>query len=97
MFSDRSWIESRTQEQEVAFEKWMDSVRGKRLVVLECGAGLAVPSIRVESSRIATSHGGALIRINPRDSEVLPGQISLPVTALDGIYYLTDNISDYPY
>jgi hypothetical protein len=42
------------------------------LVVIECGAGLVIPSSRVEAEDVAAESGGGLIRINPVDCMV-PG------------------------
>lgn len=88
MFGDYWWLGKREKEQRATYDRWLESVRGKRLVVVECGAGTAIPSIRMLSSRLAESPGVTLIRINPRDCDVEPGEISLPVGALEGIRQL---------
>jgi NAD-dependent SIR2 family protein deacetylase len=88
MFGDRAWQESRAAGQELAFENWMESISGKRLVVVECGAGAVIPSIRVICSQIARSPERTLIRINPKDHDIAPGEIALPTGALDGLQQL---------
>ena len=85
MFGDHSWHESRSEAQELAFEEWISSIGKKRLVVIECGAGTAIPSIRSISSQTARLPSRTLIRINPRDHETLPGEISIAAGALDGL------------
>ena len=85
MFSDSDWIGHPSYKQHAAFEAWMDSLRGKRLVIIECGAGTAIPTIRWISSSAERKPDATLIRINPRDSEVAEGQISIPAGALAGI------------
>ena len=67
MFGDGAWVESRAASQRVHYENWLASNRGKRLVVLELGAGIALPTVRYEGRAVATSHQGTLIRVNPRE------------------------------
>jgi hypothetical protein len=55
---------------------------GCRVVVIECGAGMAIPRVRVEGQCIAERLRAILIRINSRDSDVPEGGISLPLPAL---------------
>jgi NAD-dependent SIR2 family protein deacetylase len=63
MFSDRHWLDFRTAIQESAMSAWLKKV--KRLVVIEIGAGTAVPTVRAKSGIV----GGTLIRINPDQPE----------------------------
>lgn len=81
MFGDRAWEPSRTSEQEGRYAAWLRSVRGKRLVVIECGAGTAVPTVRYESERV----GGALVRINLREPEVPRRGVSVPMGAAEAL------------
>ncbi len=85
MFGDGQWISQRSTQQNEAFEDWMDSLRCKRLVILECGAGTAIPTIRWVSGNAGRNTNATFIRINPREAEVVSGQISIPTGALDGI------------
>lgn len=80
MFNDWHWLSVRTALQQARLEQWLRQV--KRPLVIELGAGVAIPSIR----RIGERHGWALIRINPRDSAVGGRQqIALPMSALEGL------------
>ena len=88
MFGDWAWISHRSDQQKSAFESWLASLHAKRLVVIECGAGTAIPSIRSISCQVAERTSGTLIRINPRDFDVPSGQISIPYGALYGISQL---------
>jgi hypothetical protein len=54
-------------------------------VVVEMGAGTAVPTIRNLGERLAGSRGAAVIRINPREPRISPPHISLPRGALEGL------------
>lgn len=82
MFNDWNWVADRTAEQEQRLESWLDAVRGARLTVVELGAGSAVPTVRMTSERVANRHGATLVRINPREPQVPPGHIGIPLNAL---------------
>lgn len=81
MFGDGRWNAGRTIQQEYRYRLWRSSIARKRLVVIECGAGLAVPTVRTQCQ----SSGGILIRINLRDSRSSPGSISAPFGALEAL------------
>ena len=93
MFGDWGWIPDRTERQEEAFSLWLEEIRHRRLklVIVEIGAGHAVPTVRYRSERAALSLGGTLIRINPRDAEVPSGHISIPLGAAEGINSIMGN------
>lgn len=87
MFGDLAWDASRTAAQERRLEGWLADLRdaAARLVVVCLGAGKAIPSVRFVAERTTRRHAGALIRINPRESDVPSGQISLPTGARAGL------------
>jgi NAD-dependent SIR2 family protein deacetylase len=68
MFGDWDWCEWRTEMQTVRLEEWLGRVR--RPVVIEVGAGSAVPSVRNFSHRMIQQFDAPLIRINPDDGTV---------------------------
>lgn len=68
MFTDFEWLEHRQAEQAARLEKWLSSV--SRPVVVEIGAGTAIPSVRHFSQRVIHEFGGRLVRINPREFSV---------------------------
>lgn len=82
MFNDWGWDGRRTEEAEERLEGWLRGARGKRLAIVEMGAGTRVPSVRLFGERVAGLVGGTLVRINPREPEVGRGGISLPLGAL---------------
>ncbi|RMD47064.1 MAG: NAD-dependent deacetylase [Aquificota bacterium] len=95
MFGDWEWISHRTDGQEFLFERWLEKVSDMdyRLVIIEIGAGKAVPTVRITSEKIAHSFDGVLIRINPRDYEVPSKRhISIPLGGLEGIKKITEEI-----
>jgi NAD-dependent SIR2 family protein deacetylase len=85
MFGDWGWDSQRTEEQERGFRHWKDSLAGARLAVVECGAGSAIPTVRLTCEDQAELAGASLIRINPREPSVPPGQIGLAMGALAGL------------
>jgi hypothetical protein len=64
MFDDWSWTDGRSDKR-ARLERWVASV--SEPVVIEIGAGTAVPSVRHFANGIARRFGG---RINPRDCTV---------------------------
>ena len=89
MFGDGKWNEKRTNQQERHYYSWISSVRssGKKMVIIEIGAGSTIPTIKNEGDRLArTSDTIKLIRINPRDYEVdLKVGIGIPFGGYDGL------------
>jgi hypothetical protein len=81
MFGDGGWLPHRSEEQERRYHAWLKSVSGKRLAVIEFGAGTGVPTVRYECE----TRGGRLIRVNPRDTSAPPDSIVLPLGALEAI------------
>jgi hypothetical protein len=59
-----------------------------RLVVVELGAGTALPTVREFSEEVAREFGGTLIRVNPREAEVPAGHFGLALGALEGLRQL---------
>ncbi len=89
MFGDGAWVERRASEQAARLEAWLDSVRHP--VVIEIGAGTAIPSVRYFSEQVARRFDAGLVRINPRDGEVPgPQHVSLPFGALAGLGGIRD-------
>jgi NAD-dependent SIR2 family protein deacetylase len=85
MFNDWNWLPHRTSDQERRFESWLETVGGARLVIVEMGAGSAVPTVRLTSEQIAVRTGGTLIRINPHEPQVPHGHIGLSLNALEAL------------
>lgn len=84
MFSDWAWLEQRSAAQADRQERWLSQV--SRPVVIELGAGTAIPSVRHFSHRVIHEFGGRLIRINPNDHAVPTRlDIGLPMGALSGL------------
>ncbi|MGP0068639.1 MAG: SIR2 family NAD-dependent protein deacylase [Isosphaeraceae bacterium] len=82
MFGDGGWDSSRTAAQERWLGAWLESLGEARIVIVEMGAGMAVPTIRIMSEDFTDRPGGTLIRINPRELNIPPGHIAIPSGAL---------------
>ncbi len=86
MFGDFSWIPLRTESQEFRLDLWLSKIEDMdyKLVIIEIGAGTAVPTVRYFSENIADRLNGTLIRVNPREYKVPSSRhISLPLRAID--------------
>lgn len=81
MFGDWGWVHHRTSAQERRFMQWLDEHAGPGLVVVEMGAGTAIPTVRMTSEQ-AVRRGGVLIRINPREPQVPSNQIGISGPAM---------------
>lgn len=67
MFGDDGWLSARTDQQQGALMRWRERV--KRPLVIEIGAGMAIPTVRW----FCEHQGAPLIRINP-DAGDIPGE-----------------------
>jgi NAD-dependent SIR2 family protein deacetylase len=83
MFGDWGWDSSRTDAQATRRAAWIESLERSdaRLVVVECGAGTTIPTVRHFGEELAARFGGALVRVNLRESEGPRGTISIGETA----------------
>lgn len=80
MFDDYDWLSYRTDQQRQNLEQWLK--HHHQPIVIELGAGTAIPTVRSFSERFAPS----LIRINPREYLLAENQgISIPHNALHSI------------
>ncbi len=90
LFGDGSWIASRTDAQHATLVDWLEARREGRLVVVELGAGRAVPTIRWHSERLGALPGATLIRVNPREPQVSPPHLSIATGAREALERIDD-------
>lgn len=95
MFGDSAWIEAEADAQLRRLHDWIAGAG--RAVVVELGAGTAIPSVRRFGERAAMDRGATLIRINPREAAVPPrGAIALQAGALDALQALDTLLHSSP-
>lgn len=70
MFDDVAWVNP-NEYRRSELDRWLRST--SRPLVLEIGAGVAVPTVRHFSHHVARNFGGKLVRINPGESAVPAG------------------------
>lgn len=86
MFGDCSWLPDRTRIQQHAFDQFLKKNADRHIAVIEMGAGSAIPTIRATSERIGWNFEHAsVIRINPREPDIMAPHISIPCGALEGL------------
>lgn len=66
MFNDDDWNDYVVRRRRMRFEAWLLSV--ERMVVVELGAGRAIPTVR----NVGERSGSPVIRINPREYTIDP-------------------------
>lgn len=84
MFGDGEWRSERAELQERRLAAFLSTGPVSDVVVVECGAGTAVPSVRRFSESLVRA-GASLVRINVREPEVPPRQVGLSLGAKDGL------------
>jgi NAD-dependent SIR2 family protein deacetylase len=81
MFGDGDWLSERTDAQQDRLSEWLRGLEDlSRLVVVELGAGTAIPTVRRMGERLAGS-GATLVRVNLREADAPDGQIELAMGA----------------
>ncbi len=85
MFGDWSWLSDRTRGQEMRFDSFRNQHDSDQLVVIEMGAGTAIPTIRYTSEQLGQNRQATVIRINPREPHIGGRHISLPCSTMEGL------------
>lgn len=95
MFGDGGWLGQRTLLQERAYEAWLKALpKDAKLVIVECGAGTAVPSVRWGSEKaLARFPRATLLRVNVREPEGGARTLQIPLGALDALTRLDERLS----
>lgn len=89
MFGDWDWHHRAAHESAARLQRWLR--RLERPLVIELGAGTAIPSVR----RFGERHAWRLIRINPREARVnAPGHLAVPLRAAAALTGIRDAVSD---
>lgn len=89
MFADWNWVDRYAERQERALAAWLESV-GKPVVV-ELGAGRAIPTVR----RFSERQRRRVIRINPRENAIsLTVGVGIAGGALEALQRLDHTLGD---
>jgi len=83
MFGDYSWLHQRTSAQEDNFDNFLQANGSGQLVVIEMGAGSAIPTIRSLSERLGRLKRARVIRVNPREPQISAPHFSFAGGALE--------------
>jgi NAD-dependent SIR2 family protein deacetylase len=90
LFGDAGWDPGRTDAQEARLGDLLHAVRGEEVVVLEAGAGTAVPTVRWFGEQLVRTHGATLVRINPTEPE--GGHVALRAGALAALTAIAETL-----
>lgn len=90
MFGDAYWLGDRSNVQNDRYYQFLNRNNDKKIVIIECGAGTAVPTVRYECESVK----GQLIRINPRDSHGPIDTISLAMNAQKALEKIDSRIQE---
>lgn len=92
MFGDWEWDATRTEQQHARLEAWLAGMDRPRLVIVECGAGRAIPTVRHFCERLSQTAAAILIRINLREADVPAGHIGLAAAALPTLQAIDERL-----
>lgn len=90
MFGDGAFVETRVEKQYGLFRHWLEAVGEDRIVIVECGAGSAVPTIRMQCEQIFARLNATLIRINTREPAVPPDGIGIARPAREALHAISE-------
>jgi len=94
MFNDWAWVDVVAREQQRRFDEWLASLGGRRIVVIECGAGTALPTIRRIGEQLAEWTLATLVRINPAAEETGESVVALQLPALQALRLIQEALPE---
>jgi NAD-dependent SIR2 family protein deacetylase len=85
MFDDWEWLSSRADAQEKAFDEWLSQFsKTDRIVILEFGAGDAIPTLNYKAQYLRRHFDTTYIKVNPNRSR-LKANLHIELGALEAI------------
>ncbi len=93
MFGDWSWLSDRTRGQEERFDRFLGEEAGRKVVVVEMGAGSDIATIRNMSERLGRSNNVTVIRINPREPKIFAPHLQVPLGALAALESIEERLA----
>jgi NAD-dependent SIR2 family protein deacetylase len=85
MFKDYAWLYQRSHAQEEHFNTFLHQNRKRSMVIIELGAGTAIPTIRNLSEKIGQRSNTTVIRINPWEAHIPAPHHSISFGALEAL------------
>ena len=70
MFNDGEWLTDRYAQRSDRMRAWLARLPQNKLVIVELGAGLSIPTVRLFGEQVMYVREATLVRINPREPEV---------------------------
>ena len=92
MFGDNGWVSTRTADQHARMDQFVDGLpKHTNVVVIEIGAGTAIPTVRMTSENMLHVFPNAtLLRINPAEPEGPGNTIQIPMGGKDALVRLEE-------
>ena len=85
LFDDGAWVSKYRDAQRGRYLHWRAGLKGRRVVVVELGAGTAIPTIRRLGEDLVAGGLATLVRINPQASDGDEPAIPIRLGALEAL------------
>jgi len=93
MFGDYAWISKRSAIQDETFDAFLQNNQTKKMVIIEIGAGTAIPTIRHLSEQLGQQQQATVLRINPREAHIRAPHFSFPGGAVNVLTRINKHLS----
>jgi NAD-dependent SIR2 family protein deacetylase len=94
MFDDGAWVSKYRDSQRGRYLHWLAGLKGRRVVVVELGAGTAVPTIRRLGEDLVARGLASLVRINPQASEADEPATPIRMRALEALLRIEERLPE---
>lgn len=94
MFNDSQWVSAARDWQANNYARWLGKTRGRKLAIIECGAGAAIATIRGIGEKVAQRSNATFVRINPDARPEDPSIISIALPALHALQAINDALPE---
>ncbi len=88
LFDDGAWVSKYRDSQRTRYLHWLAGLKGRRVVVVELGAGTAIPTIRRLGEDLVARGLATLVRINPQASDADEPAIPIRMGALEALWQI---------
>jgi len=93
MFKDYAWLYQRSRAQENRFETFLHQNHKRSMVIIELGAGTAIPTIRNLSEKLGQHPNATVIRINPWEAHISAPHHSISFGALEALQEIDESMN----